>query len=159
MIAKQQADKEMVKGRFLNKYVESQPWDGIQEIEDIEVKVVETQPSKPEIMYEIECPICLLCYTHENPPINLYCQEHPDHPFVLCKNEMLYYAMKAGSDKDIVMSCPICHNEIKFETKGKSIEQVMSIFQVNQQIVKMIEGDKKLRDYVEKELNDLNQFD
>ena len=42
MIAKQQADKEMVKGRFLNKYVESLPWDGIQEIEDIEVKIVET---------------------------------------------------------------------------------------------------------------------
>mmetsp|Transcript_4077 Transcript_4077/g.3013 ORF Transcript_4077/g.3013 Transcript_4077/m.3013 type:complete len:254 (+) Transcript_4077:1694-2455(+) len=84
-----------------------------------------------DILYDIECPICLLCYSHENPPINLYCQQHPNHPFVLCKNEIMYYVLKAGSEQNTVVSCPICHNDIEFATKGLQQQQVIKMFEVN----------------------------
>jgi len=75
----------------------------------------ETKKNREEdFFYDIECPICLLCYSHDNPPINLKCPEHPDHPFVLCKNEMIYYEMKAGKGRDMEVNCPICHNIIVF---------------------------------------------
>eukprot|EP00347_Sterkiella_histriomuscorum_P008224 403345903 len=104
-----------------------------------------------QVMYDIECPICLLCYTHENPPINLYCREHPDYPFILCKNEMMYYAMKAGSDKDMMVSCPICHNEIVFATKGKNEQQIMNMFEVNQVLLDSIYTDQRFKDYLDQE--------
>jgi len=82
-------------------------------------------------MYDIECPICMLCYSKENPPINLYCSEHQSRPFVLCKNEMIYYYMKSDKKKDMAINCPICHNDIKFKTAGKKEKEVMGLFEVN----------------------------
>lgn len=98
----------------------------------------------------------MLCYSKENPPINLHCSQHANHPFVLCKNEMMYYVMRAGKDKDTVVSCPICHNEIEFKTKGKSEGEIMKLFEVNQALIKRIYENKDLLSYVQHEEEQFN---
>jgi hypothetical protein len=50
---------------------------------------------------------------------------------VLCKNEMMFYVMRAGKEKDTVVSCPICHNEIEFKTKGKTDAEIIKLFEIN----------------------------
>ena len=107
--------------------------------------------TKTDVMYDIECPICLLCYSNDNPPINLHCNEHPQYPFVLCRNEMLYYFTKAAHDKDMNVSCPICHNAVAYATKGKTEEQFFKLLDVNQKLLNTIYSDKNLIEYVRNE--------
>jgi len=51
----------------------------------------------------------------------------------------------------MVVSCPICHNDIKFESKGKSDKEIINLFDVNQELLDRIYEDKNLKDFVEKE--------
>ncbi|CDW77108.1 UNKNOWN [Stylonychia lemnae] len=104
-----------------------------------------------QFIYDIECPICMLCYSEDNPPINLICSEHKEYPFVLCKNDMMYYALKAGSDKDMTISCPICRNTISYQSKGKSESQIMAMFEINKGLLDQIQHDQKMIDYINKE--------
>jgi hypothetical protein len=107
-----------------------EPHDKVEESKIEEVQMT-TKPGEVEILYDIECPICLLCYTKDNPPINLHCSQHPNHPFVLCKNELMYYYFKHEKAKDMVIGCPVCHNEITFKSAGKTDTEVVKLFDVN----------------------------
>ena len=63
----------------------------------------------------------------------------------------MYYAFKAGKEKDMIVSCPICHNEIEFKTKGKSDNDVMKLFEVNNKILNNIYNNEDLLHYVQNE--------
>lgn len=63
----------------------------------------------------------------------------------------MYYYFKHERSKDMVIGCPVCHNEISFRSAGKTEVEVFKLFDVNQQLLNQIYGDKHYRDYVEKE--------
>ena len=50
------------------------------------------------------------------------------------------------------VSCPICHNMIKFQTVGKSEKEVMKLFEVNVALLSQIYQDQDCRQYAEKEI-------
>jgi hypothetical protein len=54
----------------------------------------------------------------------------------------MYYAFKSGKEHDMVVSCPICHNEIRFKSKGKSDKEILALFETNKVILKRIYGNK-----------------
>ena len=63
----------------------------------------------------------------------------------------MYYVLKAGKDKDTVVSCPICHNEIEFKTKNKNDAEIFKLFDMNQILLNRIYQSKDLVSYIQHE--------
>jgi hypothetical protein len=51
----------------------------------------------------------------------------------------------------MVISCPICHNEITFASKGKTEKDVILLFDVNKILLNQIYDNVEFRNYAQHE--------
>jgi len=124
----------------------------VEEEDDIPVAPSTVEVTK-EGLFDIECMICLLCFTPENPPLELVCPDHPDRPELICRNDLAWYVSRRETGKDFALNCPLCRNDIEFEgTEGKTDEEVLSLFSICEELLQRIEENKFYREAVQREM-------
>ena len=79
-----------------------------------------------QLKYYCECPICMICYRRENPPLIDQCKRHT---YKICQDSMkIFIEMAKKRQENLIIDWSIWSNVLEFETLGKSTEEAFQIF-------------------------------
>ncbi|CAI2383764.1 unnamed protein product [Moneuplotes crassus] len=100
-----------------------------------------------QLKYDCECPICLMFYTRENPPLIYHCR---NHSYKICKESMaMFLKMAAKKNENLTIDCPICDNVLEFNTLNRSLEDCLEDFEEDTDLLDKVDKYPELKKMIE----------
>ena len=100
-----------------------------------------------QLKYDCECPICMMCYRRENPPLIYQCK---GHTYKICQDSMtIFIKMAEKKEENLTIDWPIWNNVLEFETYGKSVEEALKMFKVDNELLDKIDKYPELKQMIE----------